>query len=189
MKLERPRFTYHRWLPTALFSVLAGAFCAYVWSEHQIDQASEQRWQSLRLTDELRQLTDERTRLARTYVVTRDTRYKLAYQAVLEIADGTRTRPADYQNGYWDTTLVSTPATAASPAQSLLTLMQQAGFTQSELAKSSLLPGSSDLSKAIESKALQLLESSPGQDSQARAPAVARRYLPRQQGGAKTVGA
>ena len=146
----------------ALVVVLIGAFFLYAWSEKKIDQANDLRHQSFLLADELRQSSDDLTRMARTYVVTGDPRYKAAYQAILAIRDGTKPRPAGYQDVYWDTVLLNgmPPPDERGQAAALLTLMQQAGFTAQELAKLALAKANSDRLTATETTAMQLADSS-----------------------------
>ncbi|TSA48420.1 MAG: hypothetical protein D4R48_05455, partial [Nitrosomonadales bacterium] len=73
-------FSRNVWLTMALFVVLALAFAVYAWSEKQIDRANDLRHQSFLLADELRQSSDDLTKMARTYVVTGDPAYKKHYQ-------------------------------------------------------------------------------------------------------------
>lgn len=74
---------------------LAIAFAFYVCSEKQIDRANNLRHQSFLLADELRQSSDDLTRMARTYVVTGHPVYQQRYQAILDIRDGQQPRPED----------------------------------------------------------------------------------------------
>src|SRR4051812_49455296 len=62
----------------------------------------EKQFRSYQLANELRHSSDDLTRFARTYVVTRDPKYERYYREVIAIRDGTRPRPVDYQNVYWD---------------------------------------------------------------------------------------
>jgi len=158
---ERHRFSRHLWLTTGLLIVLAGAFATYTWSEKQIDRANESRHQSFLLADELRQSSDDLTRMARTYVLTADPRFKSAYQSILAIRDGKAARPANYQNVYWDTVLTPghTPEPAAGPTVALLELMRQAGFTPQEMAKLAQAKANSDQLTATETAAIQRVES------------------------------
>jgi hypothetical protein len=137
MRRLQARSTHPLWLAVALLVLCAALFSVYVWSERRVDQTNELRQRSFLLADELRQSSDDLTRMARTYVMTGDARYKLAYQAILDIRDGKRPRPHDYQTVYWDTELLrDTPQSHADEvAVPLLTLMQLAGFTAQELQK------------------------------------------------------
>ena len=98
------------WLTLAMFFVLLAAFGVYVYSEKQIDRANSQRHHSHILTDKLRQSSDDLTRMARTYVVTGDPRYKKYYQDILDIRDGKKPEPEGYRYLYWDCLLYTSPS-------------------------------------------------------------------------------
>ena len=94
------RFSHHLWLTAALFVALAVAFVLYVHSEKQIDRAHDLRHQSFLLADELRQSSDDLTRMARSYVVTGNPVYQKYYQDILDIREGRQPRPQEYQSIY-----------------------------------------------------------------------------------------
>jgi methyl-accepting chemotaxis protein len=108
------------------------------YSEQQeaVTAAQKSRYESYLLADELRQSSDDLTRLARTYVVTGDPAYEAQYLEVVAIRGGEKPRPVQYSRIYWDFVAAgqSTPR-PADKAISLLDLMREAGFTQQELAK------------------------------------------------------
>jgi hypothetical protein len=160
MKRHLERSTHPLWLAVALLMLCAGLFSVYVWSEKCIDLANDSRQRSFLLADELRQSSDDLTRMARTYVMTGDVRYKLAYQAILDIRNGKRPRPNDYQNVYWDTELFREPpqSPAGGVAVPLLTLMQQAGFTAQELKKMEQAKANSDRLTATEYTAMAMID-------------------------------
>jgi len=91
---------------------------------------------SFLLADELRQSSDDLTRLARTYVITTNLRFKEQYYEVLAIRNGLHPRPTHYNRIYWDFLAVDgvpkkmNPSSEAIP---LRTLMKNAGFTKEEL--------------------------------------------------------
>ncbi|MDD2881860.1 MAG: EAL domain-containing protein [Rhodoferax sp.] len=159
MDRDRNRFTRQLWLAIGLFVLLTASFAVYTWSEKRIDHANDLRHQSFLLADELRQSSDDLTRLARTYVATGDPRFLAAYQTVLAIRDGRQARPQGYQNVYWDLVLANPPLpTAIDPAVALLDLMRQTGFTATELALMAQAKTNSDQLAFIETKAMALLE-------------------------------
>jgi diguanylate cyclase (GGDEF)-like protein/PAS domain S-box-containing protein len=165
------RSTYPLWITVALLVLCAGLFSAYVWSEKKgVDQANDLRQRSHLLADELRQSSDDLTRMARTYVMTGDVRYKLAYQAILDIRDGRRPRPDGYQNVYWDTALLRDPpqSQAYGVGVPLLSLMEQAGFTSQELQKLAQAKAHSDRLTATEYAAMAMV------DADAEVPAAVR---------------
>ncbi|MFC4790437.1 MULTISPECIES: HAMP domain-containing protein, partial [Giesbergeria] len=106
-------------------------------AEKEASLRQEERYTAYLLADELRQSSDDLTRLARTYVVSGGlAEYERQYNDILDIRDGKKPRPQEYQRIYWDFIAAGQnaprPATTAVP---LLTLMQQAGFSSEELAK------------------------------------------------------
>jgi two-component system sensor histidine kinase/response regulator len=99
-------------------------------------EIQQKHFLSYQLADELRQSSDDLTRFARLYVVTGDPQYEQDYRDVIAIRNGTMPRPENYERIYWDLyiDLGHSPRPATAPV-SLLNLMQQAGFTDQELAK------------------------------------------------------
>ena len=64
--------------------------------------AEAHRSESLRLSYELRQTSDDLTRMARTYVATGEPRYLTWFREILAVRAGSAPRPADYAGIYWD---------------------------------------------------------------------------------------
>ncbi|MCQ8103375.1 EAL domain-containing protein [Methylomonas sp. SURF-2] len=155
------RFSTGLWLAMAMFIVFALVFAIYVQSEKQIDVANEQRFQSFLLADELRQSSDDLTRMVRSYVATGDPIYKRHFREILDIRDGKRARPVDYHLIYWDLVLQddSRPRPAGPGKLPLLVLMRQAGFTAAEFAKLADAKNKSDALALTEYAVMQRLES------------------------------
>lgn len=61
--------------------------------EQQIEKQWEIRYQSYQAADELRQSSDDLTRLGRTYVVTGDEKYEKMYMDILDIRNGQKPKP------------------------------------------------------------------------------------------------
>jgi PAS domain S-box-containing protein len=143
-----------------MFVVVAITFGLYVYAENQVDRANELRHKSFLLADELRQSSDDLTRMVRTYVVTGDPIYKRHYQEILDIRDGKKPRPVGYSNIYWDLVLEDDrrphPGGQAVP---LLALMRKAGFTEAEFAKLAQAKANSDILTRPEFAAMALIES------------------------------
>lgn len=128
-------------------------------SHAEVNAAFEQQYNSYLLADELRQSSDDLTRLARTYVVTGNEAFRDQYNAIVEIRDGTRPRPEDYHRIYWD--FVAAGASAPRPAAgsaSLTELMADAGFTDAEFALLDQAKANSDALIALEVRAMNLVE-------------------------------
>ncbi len=167
------RFSRSLWMTLGMFVVFTATFVVYVWSEAQIDRANESRLQSFLLADELRQSSDDLTRMVRTYVVTGVPIYKGHYQEILDIRDGKKPRPLDYQNMYWDLVPADDQRPRLlGPAIPLLELMRQTGFTEAEFAKLAEAKANSDALTRTEFAAMQLIESTTPPTEANRAKAI-----------------
>jgi methyl-accepting chemotaxis protein len=127
-----------------LFVALVAALaCLTLWgllqitgAQAKVSAAHASRYQSYLLADELRQSSDDLTRLARTFVVTGDPAYEKQYFDILDIRSGKKPRPQNYERIYWDFVAAGEPAPPATGRTApLLDLMKEAGFTQQELGK------------------------------------------------------
>src|SRR5688572_27276957 len=115
----------------AVFAVLL------FFGQRELKQTTSRRYESYLLADELRQSSDDLTRMARTFVLTGDSRFERMYWEILAIRNGEAPRPRHYERIYWD--LVAgepdfRPEYGAASV-SLPTRMQQLGFTATELSK------------------------------------------------------
>ncbi|MDM8566330.1 response regulator [Candidatus Halobeggiatoa sp. HSG11] len=114
-------------------------------NNNDLFKKQEQRYQSHLLASQLRQSSDDLTRMARTYVITGDEKYEKIYWDILAIRNGEKQRPENYDRIYWDLVLnygdKIRPDGEAIPLQ---TLMQQAGFTKAEFAKLQIAQNNSD---------------------------------------------
>ncbi|MCX7156886.1 MAG: EAL domain-containing protein [Rhodocyclales bacterium] len=167
-------FSRRFWPTVVMFFALAAAFGAYVHSEKQIDRANERRQIAILLADQLRQSSDDLTRMARTYVATGDPRYKKYYQDILDIRDGRKPRPPGYNYIYWDLVLSDAEAQPAGGGQAapLLELIREAGSPEDELRKLAEAKVNSDGLTAIEFEAMKLVETTGADTATARARAL-----------------
>ena len=150
-----------------LLVLLAGVVILLANSLTQVYKSQENRYESYRLADELRQSSDDLTRFARTYVVTGDPFYEELYWRVLAIRNGEAPRPKCYDRLYWDLVAAGQTPCGNGPAVSLRTLMERAGFTEEEFAKLSESQRNSDNLVKTETIAMNavkgLFEDSRGQ--------------------------
>jgi serine phosphatase RsbU (regulator of sigma subunit) len=125
-------------------------------NESDIARTEARRHQSFKLADELRQTSDDLTRMARLFVVTADERYKHYFDEILAIREGNAPRPLDYGNIYWDFVVATgkSPRRVGEPA-ALERLMRDARFTDDELALLKRAKQRSDALVAIEEEAMQ----------------------------------
>jgi methyl-accepting chemotaxis protein len=122
--------------------------------------AEARRTLSLQLADELRQSSDDLTRLARTYVVTGDAKWEDQYFTVLDIRNGKKPRPAGYEKIHWDFLAAGqqTAHIGASTTKPLLEMMKDAGFTEAEFGKLKEAAGNSDDLVKTETIAMNLVK-------------------------------
>ena len=138
---------------------LVGCLWTYTASQADVNQAHEVAAESYLLADELRQSSDDLTRLARTYVITGDARYEEQYFSILDIRNGKKARPADYHRIYWD--FVAAGQTMPRPDTvtiSLQELMKQVGFTEGEFEFLNQAQANSDGLVNLEVKAMNAVK-------------------------------
>ncbi|MCL2916523.1 methyl-accepting chemotaxis protein [Shewanella corallii] len=144
----------------SLFTIFTGFLVVRVEEiVSQLEQTANIRYQSYQAADELRQSSDDLTRLARTYVVTGDSRYEQMYQAVLDIRNGERPRPENYHLIYWDLVLEQGEKPKADgELQALKSRMQQLGFSDREFALLTQAQNNSDALVNMEVKAMNAVK-------------------------------
>lgn len=160
--MSRPSPTPHSfWLTLGFLGLFTAAFFGYVRSERAIDRANETRFDSFILAGELRQSSDDLTRMARTYVNTGDARFKRHYQEILEIREGLRPRPQDAFNVYWDLVQEDDRRPRPfGPAEPMVERMRRAGASPAELALLQEAKAASDALTRLEYRAMGLVEQS-----------------------------
>ena len=128
---------------------------------------SENRYTASLLADELRQSSDDLTRLARTYVVSGDPECEKQYFEILDIRNGKKARPNQYEKIYWDfRAAVTEPTRGTGETIPLQELMKKAGFTEAEFAKLREAQGNSDDLVNTETVAMNLVKGQLAQAGQ-----------------------
>ena len=125
-------------------------------TESDMARTEARRYQSFKLADELRQTSDDLTRMARLFVVTADDRYKHYFDEILAIREESAPRPLDYGNIYWDFVVATgkSPRRTGEPA-ALERLMREAQFTDDERALLKPAKQRSDALVAIKEETMQ----------------------------------
>jgi len=146
-------------IATVLLLLLALGIQRLGAASEAVSQANEARYTSYLLADEMRQSSDDLTRLVRTYVVTGEPKWLAQYQEVVDIRNGSRPRPKDYEKIYWDFRAVDQDAgRGLERAVALKDLMQQAGFSAAELGKLAEAEALSNELVKIETAAIALIK-------------------------------
>ncbi|MCL2161494.1 MAG: methyl-accepting chemotaxis protein [Betaproteobacteria bacterium] len=146
-------------LITLTFIGVAYTFMSMRHAADAMGAASNDRYRSHLLASELRQSSDDLTRLGRTYVVTGDPSYEQQYNRVLDIRNGKAPRPQEYDRIYWDFVAAGQDKPRPdSETVALQTLMKQANFTDAEFAKLGEAQANSDGLVNLEVKAMNAVK-------------------------------
>ncbi|WP_336752721.1 methyl-accepting chemotaxis protein [Aeromonas hydrophila] len=164
MEQNRPAFQLNLLLSVVTLILMSLVFFAYSWSGTQLEQSYQQRYQSYLLADELRQSSDDLTRLGRTYVITKDPAYEQQYMRILAIRNGEQNRPQGYNRIYWDFVAANgqNPRPDSQVRRGLIDLMKETGFTEEELAKLNEAKNNSDALVNTEVAAFKLVQQTDG---------------------------
>ena len=112
-----------------LLAILAVLVVLLVDNQKKLTQSQKARYESYLLAEQLRQSSDDLTRLARTYVSTGDPKFEQYYWRNLAVRNGTTPRPEHYLRFHWG----SVPPEDTAPgsgvrAVPLQKLMKDLGF-------------------------------------------------------------
>ena len=152
--------------PLLLLATLLALLTAIVYVGHlarmtelEVAEAEAHRHESTKLANELRQSSDDLTRMARTYVVTGDPRYREYFHTIVAIRDGLAPRPVDYSGAFWDFVSATgeIPDLADEPV-ALEELLQRAGISADEINLLRRAKTESDELAQIEERAMNALE-------------------------------
>ena len=122
-------------LNTLSFISVAVVINKYQNATTKLEDAYNMQYKSLILADELRQSSDDLTRMARTYVITGNPLFEEQYKTVLAIRNGELPRPKRYNGIFWDflTLKENNQPLLNGDKIPLRELMKQANFPESEL--------------------------------------------------------
>jgi adenylate cyclase len=95
-------------------------------------RSEKQRYESYLLADELRQSSDDLTKMVRLYVVTGEQKYRDYFNEILAIRNGELPRPLEYHLIYWDLVQNSKRPREGVNRKALKQLMIEQGFTLQE---------------------------------------------------------
>jgi len=128
-------------------------------NQERLNRSRDVEFRSYLLADELRQSSDDLTRMARSYVATGTAEFERRYWTILDIRNGKIPRPMDYHRIYWD--LILAPGQKPRPdgeAISLRDLMIREGFSDAEFQKLAEAQRNSDELVATETIAMNAVK-------------------------------
>ena len=146
-------------LNTVSFISVAVVINKYQKATIKLEDAYNMQYKSLILADELRQSSDDLTRMARTYVITGNPMFEEQYKTVLAIRNGELPRPKRYNGIFWDfLTLENNKILLDGEKIPLRELMIQANFPESELNLLFISQKESDDLTNLEHKAMNAIK-------------------------------
>ncbi len=120
----------------ALLSAIVTAMWLLANSHERVALAEQHRFETRKLAHQLRQSSDDLTRMVRTYAATGDPAFEDYFYEILAIRDGKAPRPEDYDRIYWDiVTAGGERPSPFGPPAALIDLMKEIGLTPGELTK------------------------------------------------------
>ncbi|NWB93019.1 methyl-accepting chemotaxis protein [Pseudomonas agarici] len=132
-------------------------------NQRHLSEREENRYQSYLLADELRQSSDDLSRMARTFAVTGENRYAQLYHQILSIRNGQQPRPSNYSYPYIDFLAAGQKVDSGlDPSTTLLELMRRQGMSEAELAKLKEAEHASNELASLESQAMDAASGSNG---------------------------
>ncbi|WP_120497205.1 ATP-binding protein [Kiloniella sp. EL199] len=127
-------------------------------SSTELTRKELQRVEALKLADQLRQSSNDLTRMARSYAITGQQKFEQYFNDILDIRDGKKPRPQNYNSVYWDFVISGQlNDDAPEPAASLLSRIKAVGVSEKELSFLEEAKSNSDDLVSLERKAFAAL--------------------------------
>lgn len=124
--------------------------------QNSLNQFQRERHEMIQVADRLRQSSDDLTRMARTYVITGEERYRQNFYRILAIRNGTAPRPFGYGGIYWDYLYPPRHHVEGEKA-SLQSIIDKLPFTREEVAEIERSHRQSDALVALEEEAFHAM--------------------------------
>lgn len=119
---------------TLLFVLLGISVYYLIEAGLELEESNRNKYTSYLLANELRQSSDNLTKMVRSYVATGDEKYRTIYQDIVDIRAGNKARPEGYDGIYWEFFIAGEQVGGSSgKSVALLEMMRQAGITPEEL--------------------------------------------------------
>lgn len=143
----------------AILAILLGALIFLYKIEKKEMTSAKEAYISLTIARDLRQSSDDLTKMVRLYVLTGDPDYLSYYHEILSIRNGTSPRPMHYDEIYWDFVLdCKKRPSPYGKARSLKQVMMDHNFSSEELALLSESQARSDALVALEVEAINAMQ-------------------------------
>lgn len=162
MKLtfKKDRFLIFFFISLAFVLFILLCSILFIWQIEKTEILNEKEAQtSLVIAQDMRQSSDDLTKMMRLYVLTSDKKYLDYYFEILSIRNGTSPRPINYDQIYWDFVLDNQKRpTPYGKARSLKQIMIDHGFSKEEMALIEESQKESDTLVSLEVEAMNAME-------------------------------
>lgn len=140
-------------------------------------KGAHEKYTSYLLADQLRQSSDDLTKMVRLYVITGDVKYKKYFYEILSIRQGKTPRPQNYHQIYWDLVTEKSRPRPYGKQVSLQQLMLEHGFTMHEFALLENAKNESNDLADMEEEAMKAAEESFRKGEESSGGALARNLV------------
>ncbi len=160
ISFKKDRFLFFFFVCLGSVLVVLLGCLVFLWKiQNEELQASRRAYVSLQISNELRQTSDDLTKMVRLYVLTGDKKYVDWYQEIISIRNGTTPRPDDYNEIYWDFVFdKSVRPTPYGKAISFKQTMKEYGFSPEEFALLNESQARSDALTSLEEEAIHVMQ-------------------------------
>jgi len=169
MKLQDLSSNFMRtiWQTVGLIIVTALLFFFYSLNEQRFDDINELRHKSSEARVQMLQSSNDLTRMVRSYIVTKNKLYKQHYQEILDIRNGLKPEPLEYDDIYWDLVNLKDkrPRAFSKIKMPLLNKFKSLNLSKQEFSKLLEAEKNSDELTKIEYAAMRLIEKNPNLDT------------------------
>ena len=145
----------------ALLCALLAAVFVYLsyFTLAERQEASDRRYESFLLAEQMRLSSDQLTLMARAYAATGNPKFLQFYNQILDIRNGKQPRPENYHRVYWDFLMPQQgqPPFPNGQTISLHNLLDKNGFTEQELQQLRSAQASSDQLAELERQVFKLV--------------------------------
>ncbi|GMW02467.1 MAG: hypothetical protein AMXMBFR84_36030 [Candidatus Hydrogenedentota bacterium] len=141
-------------------TVFVGALVSIVLDgAKQQSEIEERKYDSLRLALELKQSSDDLTRMARFYARTGDPRFEEYFRTIVAIRDGKQPHPKQFTTSYWDYVIAGgVPIDASGPTYSIESRIEQLALSETERNKLANSKRESDSLVSLEDEAMNAVK-------------------------------
>ena len=145
------------WFAVLLFVAIVANLWLYAHFETRINELNRVHDRTRDLVEEIKQFSDDRARMAYSYVVTGDERYRDLHRELVDIRSGRLNRSRDYRSYFWSLEPTRRNQRSLSPRVPFVQRMREAGFNESEIPVITAMRSKGDRTVVLEEQAIGIV--------------------------------